>query len=169
MLVRIHGGKVYDPRNNINGKKVDLFFRNGRMVKAPANLESVDETIDATGCAIMAGGIDIQLLGIGRNGHIGFNEPFSVPNSRTRLAVLDPITRRDASSAFFSEENVPLQAITMGLATIMEAQRILLVAAQCLNEKFQILFHEKFERPFSFWKKECKYEFFYRYVFGKFG
>ena len=60
MLVRIHGGKVYDPRNNINGKKVDLFFRNGRMVKAPANLESVDETIDASGCVIMAGGIDIH-------------------------------------------------------------------------------------------------------------
>ena len=60
MLVRIQGGKVYDPRHNINGKKVDLFFRNGRMVKAPANLESVDETIDANGCIIMAGAIDIH-------------------------------------------------------------------------------------------------------------
>ena len=60
MLVRITGGKVYDPRNNINGKKTDLFFRNGRMVKAPAKLETVDETIDATGAVIMAGGIDIH-------------------------------------------------------------------------------------------------------------
>ncbi|MCA9246663.1 MAG: glucosamine-6-phosphate deaminase, partial [Planctomycetales bacterium] len=75
-----------------------------------------------------AGGIDIQLLGIGRNGHIGFNEPFSVHNSRTRLATLDPITRRDASSDFFSEENVPPHAITMGLATIMDARRIVLIA-----------------------------------------
>ena len=60
MLVRIQGGKVYDPGNNVNGKKVDLFFRDGRMVKAPAKLESVDETIDANGCIIMAGGIDIH-------------------------------------------------------------------------------------------------------------
>lgn len=60
MLVRITNGKVYDPRNNINGKKIDLFFRNGRMVKAPAQLESVDETIDASGAIIMAGGIDIH-------------------------------------------------------------------------------------------------------------
>src|SRR5690606_14396300 len=53
---------------------------------------------------------------------------FSVANSRTRLATLDPITRRDAASDFFSEENVPLQAITMGLATILEARKIILIA-----------------------------------------
>ncbi|MGR8950462.1 MAG: formylmethanofuran dehydrogenase subunit A [Gammaproteobacteria bacterium] len=60
MFVRITGGKVYDPRNEINGKKVDLYFKNGRMVKAPADPESVDETVDASGCIIMAGGIDIH-------------------------------------------------------------------------------------------------------------
>jgi glucosamine-6-phosphate deaminase len=75
-----------------------------------------------------AGGIDLQLLGIGRNGHIGFNEPFSAPNCRTRVATLDPLTRRDAASDFFSEENVPLQAITMGLGTIFEARKIVLLA-----------------------------------------
>ncbi len=75
-----------------------------------------------------AGGIDIQLLGIGRNGHIGFNEPFSALNCRTRVATLDPLTRRDAASDFFSEENVPMQAITMGLGTIFEARRIVLIA-----------------------------------------
>ena len=75
-----------------------------------------------------AGGIDIQLLGIGRNGHIGFNEPFSVRNSRTRLATLDPMTRRDAASDFFSEENVPMQALTMGIATIFDARKIVLIA-----------------------------------------
>ena len=75
-----------------------------------------------------AGGIDIQLLGIGRNGHIGFNEPFSVTNSRTRVCTLDPVTRRDAASDFFSEENVPVQAITMGLGTIFDARKILLIA-----------------------------------------
>jgi len=75
-----------------------------------------------------AGGIDIQLLGIGRNGHIGFNEPFSAKNSRTRVCTLDPLTRRDAASDFFSEENVPTQAITMGLGTIFDARKILLIA-----------------------------------------
>ncbi|HUY90122.1 MAG TPA: glucosamine-6-phosphate deaminase [Pirellulales bacterium] len=75
-----------------------------------------------------AGGIDVLLLGIGRNGHIGFNEPFSMRHSRTRLATLDPITRRDAASDFFSEENVPQHAITMGLATIFDARKIILIA-----------------------------------------
>jgi glucosamine-6-phosphate deaminase len=75
-----------------------------------------------------AGGIDLQILGIGRNGHIGFNEPFSARNSRTRVCTLDPLTRRDAASDFFSEENVPTQAITMGLGTILDARKILLIA-----------------------------------------
>ena len=70
----------------------------------------------------------MQLLGIGRNGHIGFNEPFSAADSRTRVATLDPLTRRDAASDFFSEENVPMQAITMGLGTIFEARKIVLIA-----------------------------------------
>ena len=75
-----------------------------------------------------AGGIDLQLLGIGRTGHIGFNEPFSIRNSRTRLVTLDPITRKDAAIDFFHEENVPAQALTMGIATILEAREIVLVA-----------------------------------------
>ena len=75
-----------------------------------------------------AGGIDLVLLGIGGNGHIGFNEPFSIRNSRTRLCTLDPITRRAAASDFFGEENVPTQAITMGLGTILEARKIALMA-----------------------------------------
>ena len=75
-----------------------------------------------------AGGIDVLLLGIGRNGHIAFNEPFSGRTSRTRLATLDPVTRKDAASSFFSEEAVPNQAITMGVGTILEARKIILVA-----------------------------------------
>ena len=54
-----------------------------------------------------AGGIDMQILGIGRTGHIGFNEPGSPRNSRTRMVTLDSITRRDAAGGFFGEENVP--------------------------------------------------------------
>src|SRR5690606_12377449 len=75
-----------------------------------------------------AGGIDVQILGIGRSGHIGFNEPGSTRTSRTRLIPLDPVTRRDAASSFFGEENVPLRAITMGVGTILEAKKILLLA-----------------------------------------
>lgn len=74
------------------------------------------------------GGIDIQLLGIGRTGHIGFNEPGSRPDSETRLITLDKVTRQDAASDFFGEEYVPRRAITMGVGTIMKARRIFLMA-----------------------------------------
>lgn len=74
------------------------------------------------------GGIDIQLLGIGRTGHIGFNEPGSGMESRTRLVTLDHITRIDAASDFFGEENVPNKALTMGVGTILDAKRIILLA-----------------------------------------
>ncbi len=77
---------------------------------------------------IDAGGIDVQLLGVGRTGHIGFNEPGSRRDSRTRPMVLDRVTRSDAASDFFGEEYVPLRAITMGVGTIMEARRVILLA-----------------------------------------
>jgi glucosamine-6-phosphate deaminase len=75
-----------------------------------------------------AGGIDFQLLGIGKTGHIGFNEPGSGLRSRTRLVTLDTITRRDAAADFFGEENVPREAVTMGIATILEAREIAILA-----------------------------------------
>jgi len=75
-----------------------------------------------------AGGIDYQILGIGRSGHVGFNEPGSSPESRTRLIMLDTITRRDAAADFFGEDNVPLEAITMGIATITAAKQVALIA-----------------------------------------
>lgn len=75
-----------------------------------------------------AGGIDIQLLGIGRTGHVGFNEPGSSKESRTRLITLDRVTRMDAASDFFGEWNVPRQAITMGVGTILDAKRVILMA-----------------------------------------
>ncbi|MFQ3650572.1 MAG: glucosamine-6-phosphate deaminase [Gemmataceae bacterium] len=75
-----------------------------------------------------AGGIDLQILGIGRTGHIGFNEPGSTRHSRTRLVTLDPVTRRDAASSFYGEDNVPHQAITMGVGTILDAKKIVLMA-----------------------------------------
>ena len=75
-----------------------------------------------------AGGIDLQLLGIGRTGHIGFNEPGSTLESRTRLITLDSVTRADAASDFFGEWNVPRQALTMGVGSIMDARRVVLLA-----------------------------------------
>lgn len=75
-----------------------------------------------------AGGLDFQLLGIGRTGHIGFNEPGSHYNSSTRSITLDHITRVDASPAFLGINNVPRKAITMGIGSIKKARRIVLLA-----------------------------------------
>jgi glucosamine-6-phosphate deaminase len=75
-----------------------------------------------------AGGIDLQVLGIGRTGHIGFNEPGSPRDCKTRLITLDRITRLDAASDFFGETNVPRKAITMGVDSVMSAKRIILMA-----------------------------------------
>lgn len=74
------------------------------------------------------GGIDIQMLGINRSGHIGLNEPGSDRSTRTRMITLDRVTRTDVASDFFGAENVPRFAITMGVGTILEASRILLLA-----------------------------------------
>ncbi|MGB1805748.1 MAG: glucosamine-6-phosphate deaminase [Flavobacteriaceae bacterium] len=74
------------------------------------------------------GGLDFQLLGIGRTGHIGFNEPGSHRNSATRLISLDPVTRADAAKDFNGIDKVPTKAITMGIDTIMNAKRIILLA-----------------------------------------
>lgn len=75
-----------------------------------------------------AGGIDLQLLGIGRNGHIGFNEPTSSLASRTRLKVLTQETIEDNRKFFSTGEEIPDCAITMGIGTILEARKVLLVA-----------------------------------------
>ena len=77
---------------------------------------------------IKAGGIDLQILGIGRTGHIGFNEPGSHFNSQTRLVKLDDVTRFDAAKSFQGIENVPRESITMGIQTILGAKRIILMA-----------------------------------------
>ncbi|MEX2153401.1 MAG: glucosamine-6-phosphate deaminase [Gemmatimonadaceae bacterium] len=104
----------------------------------PANVHIPDGTVSREGvdgyCEQYeeqieeAGGIDFQILGIGKTGHIGFNEPGSGSESRTRLVTLDTITRRDAAADFFGEEYVPREAITMGVATIMDAREIAILA-----------------------------------------
>lgn len=84
--------------------------------------KSYEAQIDALG------GLDVQLLGIGRTGHIGFNEPGSRMDSLTRLITLDHVTKVDAASDFFGEENVPRTAITMGVGSIFKAKKIILMA-----------------------------------------
>lgn len=74
------------------------------------------------------GGLDIQILGIGRTGHIGFNEPGSTKQSKTRLISLDRTTRLDAAADFFGEQYVPRRAITMGVGTILAAKKIIIMA-----------------------------------------
>lgn len=88
----------------------------------PAHCAEYEDAIAAVG------GIDIQVLGIGRTGHIGFNEPGTSISSRTHKIHLDPITREDAAPAFGGLENVPTEAITMGCGTILDARRIVLMA-----------------------------------------
>jgi glucosamine-6-phosphate deaminase len=77
---------------------------------------------------IAAGGIDLQVLGIGTDGHIGFNEPTSSLSSRTRIKTLTPQTRKDNARFFGSEAEVPHHCLTMGIGTIMEARQNLLLA-----------------------------------------
>ena len=88
------------------------------------------------------GGLDFQLLGIGRTGHVGFNEPGSHLNSGTRSITLDHLTRADAASSFLGIENVPRKAITMGVATVLSAKRIILLGwgqhkAQIIKETIE--------------------------------
>jgi len=87
-----------------------------------AHCREYEEKIDAVG------GIDLQILGIGRTGHIGFNEPGSSRDSLTRRITLDRVTRQDAAADFRGEENVPHFAITMGVGTILRGKKLVLMA-----------------------------------------
>lgn len=94
----------------------------GRAADLEAAAAGYDEAIAA------AGGVDLQLLGIGANGHIGFNEPTSSFASRTRIKTLAPRTRTDNARFFASPAEVPTHCVTQGLGTILEARELLLVA-----------------------------------------
>lgn len=109
--------------NHIDVKKENIHIPNGMADDLDEECRRYEEAIKE------AGGIDLQLLGIGRNGHIGFNEPGSPFNSRTRVVRLTEQTRRDNARFFNSIEEVPTHAITMGIGTIMEARRIILIAS----------------------------------------
>lgn len=91
--------------------------------------DDIEDAAAAYEMAIMdAGGVDIQILGIGSNGHIGFNEPTSSLASRTRIKTLALTTREDNARFFDSIDDVPTHCLTQGLGTIMDAEEVLLVA-----------------------------------------
>lgn len=108
---------------------IDIDRENINIPDGSLALEKVEDFCDDYESKIdEVGGIDIQILGIGRTGHIGFNEPGSSPKSLTRLVTLDKKTRMDAAGDFRNEENVPRTAITMGVGTIFKAKKIYIMA-----------------------------------------
>src|ERR687893_38199 len=100
----------------------NVFVPDGRAADIPAACAAYEATIRDLG------GVDIQILGIGANGHIGFNEPTSSFASRTRIKTLAPQTRADNARFFAGPDAVPTHCLTQGLGTIMDARELVLVA-----------------------------------------
>lgn len=109
--------------NHVNIKPENTYIPPTKPENPQNACQEYEERIKA------AGGIDLQLLGIGTNGHIGFNEPSTSFDSRTRVVKLSEQTIQDNSQYFDSAEEVPKQAISMGIGTIMEAEKIILLAS----------------------------------------
>jgi len=107
---------------HINIPEENVHIPDGMTKDIPAFCRRYEEDIKA------AGGIDVQILGIGTDGHVGFNEPSSSLASRTRIKTLTDQTRKDNAVFFGGEENVPFHCITMGVGTIMDSRMCLLLA-----------------------------------------
>lgn len=108
---------------------VDINAENVHIPKGLIPSDKIDEYCYSYEQKIIdAGGLDIQILGIGRTGHVGFNEPGSMIDSQTRLVTLDNLTRIDAAKDFYGKHYVPKHAITMGINTIMKSKKIILMA-----------------------------------------
>ncbi len=108
--------------NGINIKKENTYVPNGMAKDMEAECVRYDELISSLG------GIDLQLLGIGHDGHIGFNEPGAAFEKTTHIVELEETTIKANARFFGSEEAVPKKAITMGIKSIMRAKRLLLIA-----------------------------------------
>jgi glucosamine-6-phosphate deaminase len=108
---------------HVNIKKENIFHLEGKPADIETHCQEYEEKI------ISHGGIDIQILGIGRNGHIGFNEPGSSLSSRTRVKTLAEETVNDNARFFKNEHDVPRFCLTMGIGTVMEARMIILLAS----------------------------------------
>jgi len=108
--IDIDPANIHIPDGTLKSEQVEDFCKN------------YEKAIEA------AGGIDLQILGIGRTGHIGFNEPGSSIHSGTRMVYLDDLTIKDAAGDFGGMEHVPSRAITMGISTILKARKVILMA-----------------------------------------
>ncbi len=126
---------------------VDFAPENVHVPLAVGSTSELEREIGRYGDAIRAaGGIDLQILGIGRNGHVAFNEPGSARTSRMRVVELDSRTREDAAAEFGSLERVPTQGLTLGIADILDARRIRVLA---FGEKKRAIVERALEEPMS--------------------
>ncbi len=136
--------KIRIPAENIN-------FLNGNVKNLDLECRNYENSIKKNG------GIDLQILGIGRDGHIGFNEPGSSSKSRTREVLLSRITRKDNSRFFDGKiSKVPKKALTVGIGTIMKSKKIILLASGVSKAKIVHRFlHGSIDKniPASFLKK----------------
>lgn len=142
---------------HIDINPANTFIPNGMLDRndIPAHCEAFEGKIEEFG------GIDLQLLGVGSNGHIGFNEPGSELFSKTRLVQLDHRTRLDASERFGGVSNTPEYAVTMGINTILKAKKIVCMAwgaskASAISQLFSKKVTGKC--PITFLKKHPKVE-----------
>ena len=120
-----HSYRSYMNRNLFRLVNIDLrntYLPDGNAPDLDAECRRYEETI------LRAGGIDVQLLGVGRDGHIGFNEPLSALRSRTRVKALAPLTLTQNASEFGGQDHMPHRAITMGVGTILDSRRCVLLA-----------------------------------------
>ena len=108
--------------NHVDVKPAETHVPDGLAKDVAASAAAYESAI------LAAGGIDLQVLGIGRTGHIGFNEPPAGPATRTRQVHLDELTRRDNASFFGDVAKVPHHAVTMGVGTILDCRRVVLLA-----------------------------------------
>ena len=133
----------------------DNFFQYVNLKPENTNMPKTDETDNLSGCQNYenkiqhTGGIDLQILGIGRNGHIGFNEPGTSFSSRTHVVQLHDETRKANARFFNTIDEVPKAAVTMGIKTIMRARKILLlIAGQSKQEALFRLISSKVNESF---------------------
>jgi glucosamine-6-phosphate deaminase len=112
------------------GRQLEAAVPVGRVAAPDVHADDLAAACAAYDAAIAdAGGVDLQLLGIGSDGHIGFNEPGSSLGSRTRIKTLTPRTRRDNARFFASIDEVPRHVVTQGVATILDARHLVLLAS----------------------------------------
>ncbi|MDC3412216.1 glucosamine-6-phosphate deaminase [Aquibacillus sp. 3ASR75-11] len=129
--------------NHVDISKDQTFIPNGNAADLKAECQRYDERIERVG------GIDLQVLGLGMNGHIGFNEPGTSFHSKTQIVDLTTSTRKANARFFATMEDVPKQAITMGVATIMQSKEILLlVSGDQKADALERLFNGKVSNDF---------------------